>query len=44
MWGLMLASYTPTICVNPFPTAFMRIGISVHTQVDSLLNKTRQLL
>ena len=38
--GLMPANYTPTRCVHPCPTVFIRVGISIQKPVDSHLNNT----
>ena len=39
--GLILANYTPNRWVNSYPPVFIRVGISIHRQVDSHLDKTR---
>ena len=41
LFGLMPASYTSTRCVNPCPTVFIRVRISIPKPVDSHLDKTR---
>ena len=38
---LMPANYTPTLCANPCPLVFIRVGISIQKPVDSHLDKTR---
>ena len=39
--GLTLANYTPTRCVNPCRSVFIRVGISTQKQEGSLLDKTK---
>ena len=38
--GLVVANYTPTLCVNSYPAVFLRVSFSIHRQVDSHLYKT----
>ena len=39
--GLMPANYTPTRCIIPCPTVFIRLGISIQKPVYSHFDKTR---
>ena len=41
MFGLMLADYTPTRCVNPCQPVCIHVGTLIPRQVDSHLDKTR---
>ena len=41
MFGLTLAKYTSTRCVNPWLPVFIPVGIWTQKQVDSYLDKTR---
>ena len=38
---LMLGNYTRNRSINPWPTVFIRNGISIHRKVDSHLDKIR---
>ena len=41
LFGLTLANYTPTLCVNPRRLVFIRVGFSIQNRVDSYLDRTR---
>ena len=42
--GLIPANYTPIRCVNPCPSVFIRVGMSIKKPVGSHLDKTRPVV